>query len=116
MKKLPNVNKNLKSWEQNIVLILITKEIIDGWLQETQTVLNYTAVVQPMNWKEQLMLKEGQRSYKNQWLHSSQNILVNNDALVKFNSIIYRVLKTKDYKLYGYTELFLLEDNNFEVQ
>lgn len=110
MFNLPNLNATVKRWEQPITLYRITKTNDNGWLRETREELNYNAVVQPLRRVDLMLLREGQRQYKNQWLHSSQDIKVENDDLVVFKNDYYRVMKTKNYEDYGFTELFLIQD------
>ena len=108
---MPQMNTTLQGWEVPLTLVRITQNVVDGDVEDTETVINFKGVWQPLK-DEALELKpEGQRSWEWVWIHAqaSQLNLETGDKVI-FNNKHYKVMQKKDYSLNSYVEYQLCRD------
>lgn len=108
---MPKMGAAFRGWMATVTLKKIIQTVIDGMVIDTETLISFKGVVQPLD-PEQINLKpEGQRSFE--WLQincfSGSNNLTTNDRIV-YNSIPYKVMGVFDYTQNNYIEYHAVRD------
>lgn len=103
---LPKINIAFDGWEQEIELIKTTQSIVDYQTTNTEEIIIFRGVVQPLTAEKLNQKPIETRSW--QWLQihvrdDSEIDLTTND-LIGYESKKFKVMAKLDYKLYGYNE------------
>lgn len=107
---VPDVSGAMKDYFQPMVFQPLTKTVSGFQVVETTTSIDFQGVIQPFT-ERQLMLKpEGERSWTWLWLHADPVLQLETDDVVLYLGVQTRVMKKKDYFLYGYVEYQLVQD------
>lgn len=107
---VPNVSGAMINWFQPMVFGIVVKTVQDYQVVESMEQISFQGVWQPLSSRKLMMKPEGQQSWSWFWLHSEISLKLENDQVVNYNGVQYRVMSLKDYKLYGYYEYELVED------
>lgn len=107
---LPQVGAALLDWFQNMVFVIVTTEVIDFVAQQVGTPINFRGVWQPLSPQKLMVKPEGQRNWKWFMLHSDTTLDLENDDVVQYLGVQYRVMAKNDYGKYGYFEYHLVND------
>ena len=107
----PQMGMAFVGWTKLLTLIRITQSNVNGFIQETEELIKFNGVIQPLNPEEIELKPEGQRAFEWLQIHakSSELNLVTNDR-IKFNDRQYKVMGVRDYSLNNYIEYHLIED------
>ena len=108
---MPQMRSAFRGWMATVTLKKIVQVIVDGLVTDTEKLIRFKGVVQPLD-PEQINLKpEGQRSFE--WLQidcfSGSNNLTTNDRIV-YNSLPYKIMGVFDYSQNGYIEYHAVRD------
>lgn len=109
--QMPQMSSAFSGWTIKMDLAKITQEIVDGFVQDVETVFSVNGVWQPLS-SEQIALKpDGQRSWEWIMLHVTGNktLFATNDR-IRRNGIDYKIMGLKDYRLNNYTYYELIKD------
>lgn len=114
---MPQMNTTLQGWEVPLTLVRITQNVVDGDVENTETVINFKGVWQPFSMQQLSLLPEGQRSWSHYWIHtkSGELDLKTADKFI-FENQRYKVIEIKDYHLNGYMEYHVILDYEDELE
>lgn len=107
---LPDMSAGIQMFFQKIVIEIVFKRNVDGYLKEETNTIK-TQGVRVTQTSQQLAIKpEGERHWKwsNLFLVPGSKLEV--DYIVKIQDVKYRVMQKKDNKEYSVTEYELLQD------
>lgn len=107
---LPNLSNPVKAYMQKMVLVKVTKAIVDYEEQEVRTVINTKGVRQPLPPQQLEILSRGQRAWKWECLHVLPNVDLKPDDIVFYKDTKYRVKEKYDCSEYGYIEYLIAQD------
>lgn len=107
---MPNMAGTLVGWFQPLVFGVVVKEYINYEVVETMTEVNFRGVWQPLETRKLLLKPENQRSWTWIQCHAHTNLHLENDSVIKFRGVQYRVMAQWDYSLNGFYEYHLVED------
>ena len=107
---LPQMSHVLLDWFLPIKFYRVSKTIENFRTVETETEINTSGVVQTMGNASIVLKPEGQRTWNWYTLHCLPDIILNNDEIVFYDSIRYRVKGYSNYSKYGFIEYELIED------
>lgn len=106
---LPDVSGALMDWFQPMVFARVVKEA--GFeVVETMVPVHFRGVIQPLSGRSLLMKPEGQRKWNWLQVHAEPSLTLTIDEIILYNEVQYRVMKQKDFTLYGYVYYELCED------
>lgn len=109
---VPNMSGALNNWYQQMTFSRVVKKTIGYQVVESMIEVSFQGVIQPFG-KQDLMMKPiGQRGpeWKWNWIHSNIALGLENDDVIKYLGVQYRVLGESPYNLYGYYSYEALED------
>lgn len=108
---MPNMANTLNGWELPLTLTKITQNVVEGDVVQTETLINFQGVWQPLR-DEQLQFKpEGQRSWSWYWIHAKAGTLnLQTQDKIIFEGTRYKVMSVKDYSHNGYIEYEVILD------
>lgn len=108
---MPKMGAAFRGWLATVTLKKIVQTVVDGMVTDTETLIRFKGVVQPLDPEQINMKPEGQRSFE--WLQincfSGSNNLTTNDRIV-YNSIAYKIMGVFDYTQNGYIEYHAVRD------
>lgn len=107
---VPQVGGAMLNWFQPNVFTRITTEDKGFQVVETREEINFIGVVQPLNGRELEMKPEGQRMWEWLTVHAQPTLVLLPDEVIEYLGKKYRVMRQKNYKIYGYVEYHLVED------
>lgn len=110
MGSVPNVGAAMNDWFQAMVFTLIGKQVDAFQAVETETLINFRGVIQPLKDRELDLLPEGQRSWTWFQLHAEPSLKLQTDDVVVYLGVRTRVMGRRDYTIYGYCEYRLVQD------
>lgn len=112
---IPNMGSALLDWFQKITFGQITKETIGFQLVETVVDIEFWGIIQPLSGRQLAIKPEGERSWN--WISlitqaapSNAITSLNVDDVVIWNGRQTRVMAKKNYALYGFIEMDLVQD------
>ena len=108
---MPKMGAAFRGWMATVTLKKIIQTVVNGLVTDTDTLIRFKGVVQPLD-PEQINLKpEGQRSFE--WLQidcfSGPQNLTTNDRII-YNSTPYKIMGVFDYSQNGYIEYHAVRD------
>jgi len=107
---LPDVSAAVQYFLQPMIFFQVTKQNVDGFVQEVENKICAQAVRTPMKAQEVALKPEGQRTWKWENLITTSDIILYPDDIVKFDSDVFRVMGKNDWKEYGYIQYSLGQD------
>ena len=116
--QLPNMSETIKSWFLNLTFEIVERgmdgaDYIINW--QTKQTINVKGVVQPPSDKELKILPEGSWAWEWLMLHCLPDAQIKVNQFVRYDGIVYTVMKKKDWSKYGYVRYYLLEAFQAEV-
>lgn len=112
---IPNMGVSLLDWFQYITFGQVTKVVEGFQVKETVTDVSFWGIIQPLTERQLILKPEGQRAWT--WFDlyvqaspAGAVISLNVDDVVIWNQKQTRVMGRKDYALYGFTEMSLVQD------
>ena len=107
---LPNLSNPIRAYMQPMILVKVTKSIVDYEESEVRTVIKTRGVRQPLPPQELEILQRGQRAWKWECLHLLPNVDLKPDDIVLYKDVRYRVKEKYDCTEYGYIEYSICQD------
>ena len=106
---VPNVSGALLDWFQPMTFGVVTK--VEGvQIQETVVETAFQGVIQPLDGRTLMQKPEGERKWNWLQVHAHTQLALNIDDTIIYLSVQYRVMKFKDFSIYGYHYFELCED------
>ena len=106
---VPDVGGALLDWFQPMTFGIVTK--IEGiQVQETVEEIAFRGVIQPMDGRTLMQKPEGERKWNWFQVHAEPQLSLNIDDTIVYLGTQYRVMKYKDFSLYGYAYFEIVED------
>lgn len=107
---LPSARSTLRGRFQSITLGRIVKTVVDKEIVESQVDFICRGSVQPATGQELKILPEGQRAWDTQMLHTTPEVSLRPDEVVRCLRTRYRVVGKKNFSQYGTVGYLLQED------
>ncbi len=107
---LPQMTDTLNGWQLIQGFARVTKLLVEGRVQETETTISFQGVIQNLRSRDLLIKTEGQRDFNWKMLHTKTDVEFNVDDIVNYNNIRYRIMMKKNWVEYGYYEYHLMQD------
>lgn len=107
---IPNVGGALNNWFQPMVFTLVQKQTVNFQLVETETLVYFRGVIQPLSYRDLQVKPEGERAWTWLWLHAEPSLQLRVDDIVEYVGVRTRVMGRKNYEIYGYIEYQLCQD------
>lgn len=101
---LPFVGAALNGMLEPMKFVIVTKNTINGIVQEVRNEYSYRASRQPLSAQKLAIKPEGQRGWKWETLYAEPNLPLKVDDVVIFNCEPFRVLEKHDWTEYGYIQ------------
>lgn len=107
---VPDMSGALQGWMQPMTFVKIAKSVVNAQLVEVPTVVDFQGVWQPLTARQLSMKPEGQRAWSWFQVHSTINLELKPDEVVRYKGGQYRAKGQSDFKLYGYFYYELVQD------
>lgn len=107
---VPDVSGALQDWFQPMAFGIVTKRTINYQVVETVEQINFRGVIQPLKDRELSMKPEGQQAWTWLLLHAEPSLNLQVDNVIYYLGVQTRVMRKKDYAIYGYVEYHLVQD------
>ncbi len=107
---LPQMGDVLSTYYQPMTFGIVTKEVVNSLVVETVEEVSFQGVWQPFHETQLQMMPRGQRDWSWWMLHSTTNLVLEGDMVIRYLGQQYRVMKVWPYELYGYRHYDLIED------
>lgn len=107
---LPDVSGAMLDYFQPMTFGVVSKSIVNFQVVEEMVEVTFQGVWQPFTERQLQMKPEGQRDLSWYWLHAEPGLILVPDQVVIYLGKQYRVMTSKDYRLYGYVEYHLVDD------
>ena len=110
---MPIVKEAFSGWVNDIILIKVVQNIVDGFPVSVKTSLKFGGSVQPLSPEDIVFARnEGERSW--QWLQihvfSGDTTNLKTNDRIEYRGKKFKVMGLLDYRLNGYVEYHILED------
>lgn len=110
MSGMPQMGLAFTNWFNDISLVKITTTIDDYEAVNSEEVITFKGVIQPLQ-PEALKLKpEEQRSWNWLQIHCLPDVILKTGDKILYNDVRFKVMAYKNYKLNNYIEYHLVED------
>ena len=109
---MPQISAAFSGWGVTLLLVKITQQIVDGFVQEIPHQIPFHGVVQPLSPKQLMLKPEGERAWTWLQIHmqaSSPVKLAPNDRIM-YNGQKYKIMARLDYTADNYVELHACQD------
>lgn len=108
---MPKMAAAFQGWTVPITIKKITQTIVNGFVTDTETTLQFDGTWQPLDPEEIQLKPEGQRSWEWIDLHCMgvNPGLATNDR-VEYLGLRYKIMAVKDYSLNNFVEFHLVKD------
>ena len=107
---LPKIQFALNCWESPIDMIKITQSNVDGDLVNTEEVISFRGVIQPLTGEALRIKPLEMRSWEWLMVHTRINIELQTNDLIEYEGKQYKVMFEKDYSLNNYFEYHLVKN------
>lgn len=110
--QLPNMSETIKSWFLNLTFEIVERVQVGADFKvdwATKQEISVRGVVQPPSDKDLKILPEGSWAWEWLLLHCLPNTQIDVNQFVRYDGIVYKVMKKKDWSKYGYVRYYLLE-------
>lgn len=107
---LPDVGPALLDWFQDLTFTIITKTSENFVIEESRENVNFKGVVQQLSARELAIKPEGQRNFGWWQVHAEPSLILDNDNVIGYLGVNYRIMKRVNHKKYGYVEYHMVED------
>lgn len=110
--QLPNMSETIKSWFLNLTFEIVERVQVGADFKidwETKQEISVRGVVQPPSDKDLKILPEGSWAWEWLMLHCLPDTQIDVNQFVRYDGIVYKVMKKKDWSKYGYVRYYLLE-------
>ena len=109
---MPQISAAFCNWGVPLLLVRISQQIVNGFVQEYPQEIPFHGVVQPLSPKQLMLKPEGERAWT--WLQvhvqaSSPVKLTPNDRFM-YNCQKYKVMARLDYTANNYVEYHAVQD------
>jgi hypothetical protein len=108
--QLPDMGLAMADILQPVQFIQITKQNLNGLVQEIQTPINTRAVRQPYSPQRLDIKPEGQREWRWETVFASIDLILSPDDRILWDGLYFRVMQKSDYKEYGYVQYEIVQD------
>jgi hypothetical protein len=111
---MPQMTAAFMGWTIALDLLRITQSVVEGFVQEVESLTRIMGIWQPLSPEEIELKPEGQRAWEWIDLHvqgKTFNFKVNDR--IKRDDIPYKVMAVKDYRLNNYVEYHLIRDYDY---
>jgi hypothetical protein len=109
---VPRISAAFQGWGSTLLLVRITQQVVDGFVQDIAHQIPFHGIVQPLSPKRIALKPEGQRAWT--WLQvhikSDAPLKLNDNDRLMYNNRKYKVMARMDYTANGYEELEVIED------
>lgn len=106
---LPNMSNTIIGWFLPITIGIVSREIVDFEEVETVTYIKTEGVVQQFKTENLEISKDGDRSWDWLQIHCLPNLQLENDNIILYKGIKYKVMNHNNYSDYGYMEYIVCE-------
>lgn len=107
---IPKIRVAFTGWQSPISLIKITQSIVDYQVVNTETLLRFKGVIQPLGPKELVIKPISERSWKWLQIHTYNELAVDNNDRIKYKGETFKIMLNSDYDLNGFYEYHLVKD------
>lgn len=106
---LPNMSSTIVGWFLPIKIGIVTRTIVDYEQVESVEWVETQGVVQQYRTENLEITKAGDRSWDMLQIHCLPNLILENDNLIIYKGIKYKVMNNNNYSDYGYMEYICCE-------
>ena len=108
----PQLTAAFSGWGTTILLVKISQQIIDGFVQEIAQQIPFHGVVQPLSPKQLILKPEGERAWAWLQIHvqASSPVKLNVNDRIMYNNRKYKIMARLDYSANNYIEFHAVED------
>ncbi|MEE0061552.1 MAG: hypothetical protein UE295_12050 [Acutalibacteraceae bacterium] len=106
---LPNMSSTIVGWFLPIRIGIITRTVVDFEQVETVKWVDTQGVVQQYHTENLEISKDGDRSWDVIQIHCLPDLQLENDNLIIYKDIVYKVMNNNNYSDYGYMEYICVE-------
>jgi len=108
----PQITSAFTGWESTILLVKISQQIIDGFVQDFAQQIPFRGVVQPLSAKQIALKPEGERAWAWLQIHIKADSPVKLDVndRIMYNCRKYKVMARLDWTANNFIELHCVED------
>lgn len=110
--QLPNMSETIKSWFLNLTFEIVERIQVGADFKvdwATKQEISVRGVVQPPSDKDLKILPEGSWAWEWLMVHCLPDAQIEVNQFVRYDGIVYKVMKKKDWSKYGYVRYYLLE-------
>lgn len=112
---MPVIQSAFIGWMKSITLLKITQSNDDnGITVDTQIPIVFMGTIQPYKPAALEVKASGERSWNWLQIHTPYKLStqLNNNDLIKYSGVNYKIMMNNDYQINGYYEYHLVEDYN----
>ena len=111
---IPDVGVALLDWLQPMTFTTVFKTVVDFQLVEQFTNINFLGMIQPLQGRQLVMDAIGERAWNYIQVIAIDSpdgalITLKPEDLLTYLNIQYRVIAARNYSIYGYIELVLVQ-------
>lgn len=106
---LPNMSETIVGWFLPIRIGIVTREVVDFEQVETIKWVDTQGVVQQYHTENLVINKDGDRSWDWIQIHCLPDLQLENDNIILFKGIKYKIMNNNNYSDYGYMEYICCE-------
>jgi len=106
---LPNMSSTIVGWFLPIRIGIVTRTVVDFEQVETVQWIDTQGVVQQYKTEDLEITKSGDRSWDMLQIHCLPDLQLENDNLIIYKDIRYKVMNNNNYSDYGYMEYICVE-------
>lgn len=108
---MPQMGAALSGWSTPITLIVITQEIIDGFVTNFEKKVSFKGVIQPLSPRKLELKPEGQRTWKWLQIHClSGSLKLKAGDKILYAGERFKLMADNDFSLNNFNEYHVVKD------
>lgn len=112
---LPNMSSTIVGWFLPIRVGIVSRSVVDYEQSKSIQWVNTKGVVQQYKTQDLEITKSGERSWDLLQIHCLPDLQLENDDLIIYKDVLYKVMNNNNYSDYGYME-YICEETFVENQ
>lgn len=107
---MPQITSAFNGWMKPITLSRVTQTVEDGIVFSSESSVTFEGTIQPLTEKAIALKPEGQRAWTWLQIHCKIPGVLDNNDIITYNGLTYKVMMLKDYSLNGFIEYHVCKD------
>lgn len=108
---MPQMGAAFMGWQGKVTLIRVTQTITNGLVANTESVVEFQGVIQPLSARQVSLKPEGQRAWQWMMIHAfNTNLNLTDNDKIKLDGVPYKIMGVWPYERNNFIEYHAVRD------